>query len=142
MKATSIDQLKSLTLGEATAQDIQLELIRRRQFNAFEGERVAAALYEHADLWDAVMMDRFALSDPGKLPSLGLIKLRDLPYDEWNVDTVYILARDKEAGRKLAEIFNMEEWGGMVSVHDDPDDVDSALGGPLREKVVLSIWWD
>jgi len=142
MKAKSVDQLKSLTLADATAQDIQLELIRRRQFNAFDGPRVAAALFEHAHLWDAVMMDRFALSNPGKLPSLGLIKLRDLPDNEWNVDTLYILARDREAAKKLAEIFNMEEWGGMVSVHDAPEDVDSALGGCLGEKAVVAIWWD
>jgi len=142
MKADSVEQLKGLTLGEATAQDIQVELIRRGQHNAFDGERVAAKLLECRDLWDAVMMDRFALSNPGKLPSLGLVKLRDLPYDDWNVDTLYILARDKQAGHKLAEIFDMESWGGMVSVHDDRADVDSALGGCPDEKAVVVIWWD
>ena len=75
-------------------------------------------------MWDAVMMDRAAISNPGKLPSLGVLKLRDLPRDDWNVDTLYILGRNKQAAYGLAEIFNMEDWGGMVSVHDDPEDVE------------------
>jgi hypothetical protein len=142
MKANSCDDLKSLRLGEATAQDIQLELIRRRQFNAFDGRRVADTLLEHRDLWEAVMMDRLALSNFGSLPAMGLIKLRDLPYDDWNVDTLYILAPHKQAAHKLAEIFNMEEWGGMVSVHDDQKDVDSALGSGREDRAIVSIWWD
>ena len=79
MKAQSLDALKTLPLSEATAQDIQLELIRRWQYNAFDGERVAAKLWEHRDLWEAVMMDRLADSDPGQLPAMGLIELPDLP---------------------------------------------------------------
>jgi hypothetical protein len=142
MNAKSLDALPTLPLGQATAQDIQLELIRRWQFNAFEGEHVAAKLLEHRDLWDAVMMDRLALSGYGDLPAMGLIKLRDLPYNEWNVDTLYILAPSKEAAHQLAEIFNMDQWGGMVSVHDDPKDVDNALGSGREERAVVAIWWD
>ena len=108
MQAEGIEDLKSLRLAEATAQDIQLELIRRHQYNAFDGEKVAAKLWEHRDLWDAVMMDRLAISSPGRLPSMGLIKLRDLPDNLWNVDTLYSLAASKGAGERLAEIFNME----------------------------------
>jgi hypothetical protein len=142
MKAKSLDVLPTLPLGQATAQDIQLELIRRWQFNAFDGQQVAAKLLEHQDLWDAVMMDRLALSGYGKLPAMGLIKLRDLPYNEWNVDTLYILAPNKEAAHQLAQVFKMEEWGGMVSVHDDPKDVDNALGSGREERAVVAIWWD
>ena len=61
MKAKSLDELQTLPLGQATAQDIQLELIRHWQFNAFDGPRVAAKLMEHRGLWDAVMMDRLAI---------------------------------------------------------------------------------
>lgn len=142
MKAQSLDVLKTLPLSEATAQDIPLELIRRWQYNAFDGERVAAKLWEHRDLWEAVMMDRLAISAPGRLPAMGLIKLRDLPYNEWNADTLYILAPDREAANRLAEIFKMEEWGGMVQVHDDPRDVDRALGSGREERAVVTIWWD
>lgn len=142
MKAKTLAELPLLPLGEATAQDIQLELIRRWQFNSFDGPAVAARLFEHRELWEAVMMDRLALSNFGNLPAMGLIKLRDLPFNEWNVDTLYLLAPDKEAAKKLAEFFRMEEWGGMVSVYDDPQDVDNALGSGRETRAIVAIWWD
>ena len=133
----------SRLLRDATAQEIQLELIRRHTYNAFNGERVAASLLRHRDLWKAVMMDRFCLSNPGNLPRMGLIKLRDLPHNDWNVDTLYILAPDKESARRLAAIAETEAWGGEVCVHDAADDVDGALGGSYpREQAIVSIWWD
>lgn len=142
MKAKSLAELPLLPLGEATAQDIQLELIRRRRFNDFDGQALAAKLLEHRDLWQAVMMDRLALSNFGSPPAMGLIKLRDLPYNEWNVDTLYLLAPTKEAAKQLAEIFNMAEWAGMVSVYDDPREVDSALGSGRETRAIVAIWWD
>lgn len=142
MKAKTVVDLPLLALGEATAQDIQLEIIRRWQFNTFDGPAVAAILFEHRDLWEAAMMDRLALSGFGDLPAMGLIKLRDLPCNLWNVDTLYLLAPDKEAAQKLAEIFNMETSGGMVSVYNNPKDVDNALGSGRETRAVVAIWWD
>src|SRR5437879_4025000 len=107
------------SLTEATVQEIQLELIRRTQYNAFDGERVVAALTAHRDLWEAVLMDRFGFSNPGRLPSMGLIKLRDLSGNFWNVDTLYVLCPDAASARQLAEIAETEDWGGEVQVHDD-----------------------
>jgi hypothetical protein len=129
-------------LGEANIQAIQLELIRRRQFNAFDGQRVVDCLLQHRNLWDAVMMDRVAISHPGTLPTLGLMKLRDLSEDIWNVDTLYILTPSKEDAQRLAEIFNLRQWGGMVDVHTHWEEVDSALGGAKPGQAVVSIWWD
>ncbi len=142
MNAKSVADLPLMPLGEATAQDIQLEIIRRWRFNDFDGPTVAAILFEHRDLWEAAMMDRLALSGWGNLPAMGLIKLRDLPYNLWNVDTLYLLATNKEAAQKLAEIFNVETSGGMVSVYDDPKDVDHALGSGRETRAVVAIWWD
>jgi len=139
---TLLENLPKIPLGEASFQEIQLELIRRRKFNAFDGQRVAAMLLKHRDLWEAVMMDRLAISNPGRLPSLGMIKLRDLLDDDWNVDTLYILTRNHENAQKLAEIFRMDRWGGMVDVHTDPEDVDCALGGAEPGQAIVSIWWD
>lgn len=81
MKAKSVADLPSLPLGEATAQDIQLEIIRRWQFNTFDGPAVAA-------------------------------------------------------------ILNMETSGGMVSVYDDPKEVDNALGSGREKRAIVAIWWD
>jgi hypothetical protein len=138
----SLEEIKFKPLSAASCQEIQLELIRRRRFNAFDGERVAATLWAHRDLWEAVMMDRLAISNPGHLPALGMRKLRDLPQDDWNVDTLYILTRNRANADRLAKIFNPRDWGGMVDVHVDHDDVDSALGGALPKQSVVSIWWD
>ena len=127
-------------LTEATVQEIQFELIRRSQFNAFYGERVVSALLTHQDLWEAVIMDSFCFSNPGKLPSGGLIKLRDLPHNHWNVDTLYILTPDTNSAHRLAQI--AEEWAGMVRVFDDPENVQHALGGTPGKRAVVSVWWD
>lgn len=138
----SLEEIRSKPLSEASCQEIQLELIRRRRFNAFDGERVAETLWTHRDLWEAVMMDQVAISNPGHLPVLGMRKLRDLPHDDWNVDTLYILTRNRTNADRLAEIFNSHDWGGMVDVYADHDEVDSALGGAQPKQSVVSIWWD
>ena len=135
-------EIMSTPLGEASIQEIQIELIRRRQFHALDGQRLADCLMEHRDLWESVMMDRLAISHPGSLPSLGMMKLRDLPKDEWNVDTLYILTRSREDADKLAEILNRRQWGGLVDVHADPEEVDNALGGATPGQAVVAIWWD
>jgi hypothetical protein len=129
-------------LTEATVQEIQLELIRRTQFNAFDGERVVAALMAHRELWEAVLMDRFCFSNPGGLPSAGLIKLRDLADNYWNVDTLYVLCPDAASARQLGEMAETEGWGEMVQVHNDEKEVQSALGGTGRPHAIVSIWWD
>jgi hypothetical protein len=136
------EAMRSRLLTEATVQEIQLELIRRTQFNAFDGERVVAALAKHRDLWEAVLMDRFCFSNPGGLPSAGLIKLRDLADNYWNVDTLYVLCPDAARARQLGELAESEGWGELVTVHDDEREVESALGGSGRRQAVVSIWWD
>ena len=128
-------------LSEATVQELQLELIRRTQFNAFHGEKIYQALLAHRELWQAVMLDRFCFSNPGKLPSAGLIKLRDLQDNLWNADTLYILTPDIASARQLAHIAE-DRWGGMAQVHDDPDEVARALGSGYPEPVIVSVWWD
>lgn len=79
------------SLRDATAQEIQLELLRRTKFNDLDGERVLASLLKHRDLWLAALLDRPGLADyaePCLLLISGLIKLRDLPGNIWNVDTL------------------------------------------------------
>jgi hypothetical protein len=132
----------AVSLRDASVQDIQLELIRRRKFDGFDGECIVAALLEHRDLWEAVMIERLALSNPGKLPSVGLVKLRDLSSDDWNVNTLYILTPSMHNAEKLADIFNVTECGGMVHIHSDREEVDCALGGAEEGQTVVSIWWD
>ena len=108
------DEFADVTLRDASVQEIQLELLRRRQHNALDGEQVVQSLMKHRSLWEAVMLDRFCFSNPGKLPTIGLIKLRDLSYGYWNCDSLYISTASVEAARQLATIVNDEDWGGEV----------------------------
>jgi hypothetical protein len=47
-----------------------------------------------------------------------------------------------EAARQLAEILNMRQWHGMVDIHANPEEIDSALGGAKPGQAIVSIWWD
>src|SRR4051794_36624572 len=113
-----------LSLRDASVQDIQLELIRRTRFNAFDGDRVCASLLKHRSLWTAAMLDRPGHSRPYG-PSLllfdGLIKLRDLPENIWNAETLFVLTPSPETARELGRHIEADNWGGEVIVYEDPD---------------------
>jgi len=134
-----------LSLREASVQDIQRELLRRTMFNALDGEKLHASLRKHRDLWLAVLLDRPGVADytePGRLLISGLIKLRDLPHNLWNADTLFILTRTHLLAQKLARITEEEDWGGEVQVYEDQKEIDRALGTGRQEYGLLSIWWD
>jgi len=133
-------QARELRLQEATVQEIQLELIRRTNFNAFHGGEIAAVLQANQHLWEAVIFDSLCTSRSDQLLIGGLIKLRDLPENIWNVDTLYILSPNMASANQLAEMG--EEWGGMVHVFENRDEVESALGGSGIPSMIVSIWWD
>lgn len=121
---------KSPRLTEATVQEIQLELIRRHQHNYFEGEEVAADLMAHRDWWEAVLMDT----------SAGLVKLRDLEKNFWNVDTLYILATNEHNARRLARLG--ERWSAdTVSVYEE-EETNWELGGGIGQQRLVTMWWD
>ena len=136
----------SLSLRDASVQDIQLELIRRTRFNAMDGERVVAALLRHRDLWLAALLDRPGLpdySEPRPLLTSGLIKLRDLPQNLWNADTLFVLTRTQDQARRLAALIKEDDWGAdEVHVSEDQQEIDRALGSGRREFGLVSVWWD
>lgn len=134
-----------VSLRDASVQDIQLELLRRTKFNALDGERVVASLLQHRDLWLAALLDRPGVpnyAEPGLLLTAGLIKLRDLPDNYWNADTLFVLTRTHEQARQLARIAEEEDWGGEVQVFDDQQEIDRALGTGRQEYGLMSVWWD
>jgi hypothetical protein len=137
---------ESLSLRDASVQDIQLELIRRTRFNAMNGERIVASLLRHRDLWLAALLDRPGLPNYTEPPSLlmaGLIKLRDLPDNHWNADTLFILTRTREQARRLERIVEEEDWGAdVVRVYDDQQEIDHSLGTGRQEYGLVSVWWD
>jgi hypothetical protein len=136
---------ENLLLREATVQEIQLELVRRTRFNTFDGERICASLLKHRELWTAVLLDSPGVpnySEPRHLLMVGLIKLRDLPYNLWNADQLFILTPTRAAAQEWARIAEEEDWLGEVCVYDDQQEMDNALGTGRQEYGLLSIWWD
>lgn len=74
------------------------------------------------------------------LLTAGLIKLRDLPDNVWNADTLFVLTKTGAAANQLAKIAESEDWGGEV--HDEREETDRALGTGRQEYGLLSVWWD
>src|SRR3984957_7340110 len=136
----------SLLPRKATVQEIQLELIRRTRFNAFDGERIYASLMKHRAYWQAVLLDQPGLANyqkPDRLLTMGLIKLRDLDDNIWNADKLFILTAKREQAVQLARIIEEEDWGGEKPiVYNNQEETDSALGAGRQEYGILSIWWD
>jgi hypothetical protein len=100
---------------------------------------------KHRDLWLAVLLDRPGIANYDK-PSLllmsGLIKLRDLPDNFWNADTLYILTKTRAQAHELARIAEDEDWAGEIVVYKDRGEIDRALGSWGEKSGLLSIWWD
>ncbi len=136
---------ESFPLREASVQDIQLELLRRTRFNALDGEKVHASLLTHRHLWLAALLDRPGVpnyAEPSHLLMSGLIKLRDLPDNIWNADTLFILTPTRREADELARVAEEEDWGGEVSVHHDQAEIDRALGVGRQNYGLVSVWWD
>lgn len=134
-----------IALSDATAQELQLELIRRTKFNEFDGERVFASLMKHRTLWTATLLDRPGVSAPYGSSLLlfgGLIKLRDLSQNIWNADTLYILTPSPESARELTRIVESEDWRGDPTVYSDSGEMTSALGTSREDYGLLTVWWD
>lgn len=124
-----------LKLAEATNQEIQLELIRRCRINFLDGEKVAASLVKHRDLWLAAYLDQTGFS--------ALLKLRDLPAGEWNVDTLFVLTKTLDKAKLLAQIAEDEEWeADDVVVYDNQEELKEKLGTSHPDSFIVSVWWD
>lgn len=124
---------ESPKLAEATVQEIQLELIRRRQFNNFDGQRIVHDLFENRNLWEAILLD-------GQ-PPLDLVKLRDLSANHWNADTLFILAVDDASAHRLQELG--EQWlADSVDVRGE-EATGRELGiFPPGSRRIVEMWWD
>ena len=132
-------------LQDATVQEIQLELLRRTQHNLLDGEKVVATLLKHRDLWLAALLDRQGVSDnrqPSQMPAMSLIKLRDLPHNDWNADTLFLLTDSDEKAARLGHVIEQADWCGEVCVHDDREEIDRALGVGGIDYGLVSVWWD
>ena len=128
----------STPLTTATVQDIHLELIRRSEHNAFHGARVLADLLAHRQDWQAVLFDTYGLATDRGLPA-RLLKLRDMASNDYNADTLYILAIDEVAAYRLATL--AEAWGAEPLIYSQ-EDTERALGTSCAIERLVQMWWD
>ena len=115
------------------AQEFQLDLIARTNFNLCDGKRVAELLKENRHLWRAAMMP------------LDLISLRDMEDGCWHADTLYIYAEEGcqfQLEELVNEQFNADEvhWIGGSSAEDIMGTTEE--GFERKSQVILSVWWD
>jgi hypothetical protein len=135
----------TLTLCDATVQDIQLELIRRTRFNSFDGEVICALLARYRSHWRGVLFDRPGIpnyKERSRVLTGGLIQLRDLEDNIWNVDTLFVLTHTPEQARELEAVFEESGTGAMPHVFDNMDETDMALGIGREVYGLLKVWWD
>lgn len=113
------------------AQQIQLDVIAKTNFNFFDGRKIVELLKENHKMWRAVLLP------------LDLISLRDMEDGWWHADTLYIYPEDGyqfQLEELAREQFNADEiqWIGSSSAAD-------MLGTTEVEhksQVILSVWWD
>ncbi len=113
------------------AQQIQLDIIAKTNFNLFNGRKLAAWLKENHKMWQAVLLP------------LNLISLRDMADGYWHADTLYIYPEDGyqfKLEEVLREQFAADEvrWIGGESAGDmlGTTEVDD------KSYVILEAWWD
>jgi len=124
-----VPQTSERTISEA--QQIQLDIIAKTNFNFFNGKKIAEWLRKNRKMWKAVLLP------------LNFISLRDMSDGHWHADTLYIYPEDGwgfELEEVLKEQFGADEtsWIGGKAASD-------MLGTPEvdnKSYVILETWWD
>jgi len=113
------------------AQQIQLDIIAKTNFNFFDGRRIAEWLKENRRMWRAVLLP------------LDFISLRDMDDGHWHADTLYIYPEDGWQ-------FNLEEIMKEQFGADEICWVSGAQAADMlgttevedKSYVILEAWWD
>ena len=113
------------------AQQIQLDIIAKTNFNFFNGRKIAEWLKENHRMWRAVLLP------------LNLISLRDMENGHWHADRLYIYP---EAGWefKLEEIVRGQFQADEVRWISGSKAMDVLGTTEVADKsyVILDAWWD
>ena len=128
-----------------TTQELQFELMKKGSFNGFDGEEVVRFFQDNPVLWQGVIFDRGSSNAMNGHPfaeCIDLIRLRDIPDDCWNADTLYITpkkGREADLKERIEEKLGADEVDWM-----DPKGTLGLLGpfSPNPLTAVLRVWWD
>jgi hypothetical protein len=115
-------------------QDLQLKVIGSTTHNNCDGKKIEKLLRQNHHLWHSVFM-----------PSSQLYPLRDMEYDVWSADTLFVLVREgqeTELEKLVKRQLHADEinWIGSdkrmeLLGHWKKDEV-------YNPKLILSVWWD
>ena len=136
---------ESSSLRDATVQEIQLELLRRTQFNALDGEQVVASLLRHRDLWLAVLLDRPGVPDYARTEPIAHIRTHQATgFARQSLERRHTLRLDRDpcSSPRLARIAEDEDWAGEIYVYENQEEIDRALGTGRDGYGLLTVWWD
>jgi len=113
------------------AQQIQLDIIAKTNFNFFNGRRIAEWLKENHRMWRAVLLP------------LDFISLRDMDDGHWHADTLYIYPEDGW-GFKLEEIMREQFQADETSWIGGNTAAEMLGTSEVQDKsyVILEVWWD
>ena len=113
------------------AQQIQLDIIAKTNFDFFSGSNIAEWLKENCAMWRAVLLP------------LNLISPRDMDDGHWHADTLYVYPEDGYQF-KLEEIIREQFNADEVRWISGSEAVD-VLGTTEVEDnsyMILEAWWD
>jgi hypothetical protein len=113
------------------AQEVQLEIIAKTNFNFFNGRRIAEWLRKNHKMWRAVLLP------------LNFISLRDMADGSWHADTLYIYP-EEGWGFELEEVMR-EQFGADEISWIGGETAEDMLGTTEvegRSHVILEAWWD
>lgn len=126
-----------------TVQDVHLEIIRRAGYNAFRGDRIAASLRKHRDLFRAVAFGRRRIQFERGTDGLGSTWLNtafEIGDDQWNADTMWLVAKNEAAADRLRLLADAHWLADDVNVVDAPIATTAAgIEAPAR---IVELWWD
>ncbi len=126
---SSVPQPPEKKISEA--QQIQLDIIAKTNFNFFDGRRIAEWLKENRRMWRAVLLP------------LDFISLHDMDDGHWHADTLYIYPEDGWQF-KLEEIMKEQFGADETRWVGGSDAVDMLGTSKVEDKsyVILEAWWD
>ena len=137
---------RTVSLAEASVQQIQFELLRRSAISVEYAELIEPlidVLRTHPDLWTGMVIDRIHLGHRGHgLLPMTMMPLRDIGTNFWNADTLYLLCPTRPAADALAALLPMDRFGCMIDVYDEADQLGSAMGEADDGVAILRAWWD
>ena len=130
-------------------QRLHLELFRHVRYNLLDGERVVNDLLDWRDLWYSVLPSRFPYPMAFKKqdnrhyhPHTELSMLRNVRWDSWPADTLYIWTNDEalpELRKRIEERWEPSEIA-VLSPGEDEEMLFTHLDD--EHDRVLFVWWD